>query len=165
MTLSNGVTKMSSANTFDTNSQALKNGFLASGTVKATIERRPEFTSTSVIFRRIEKDYIQIIGLMGGRDWNFIVKNTITTGTYDIKDPTIHSIVYVQEITYDPEYGHVFLSESGKVTVTEVDFSKGILKLNFQVILWQPDYPGPRTKADGKIDVSGLQQTPPASRP
>jgi hypothetical protein len=156
---------MSSANISETNSQALNNGFLASGTVKATIERRPEFTSTSVIFRRIEKDYIQIIGLMGGRDWNFVVRDTITTGTYDIKDPNIHNIVYVQEITNDPEYGHVFLSESGKVTVTEVDFPKGILKFNFQVILWQPDYPGPRTKANGTVNVSGMQQTPPRSHP
>ncbi|MHC8392958.1 hypothetical protein ACYZT8_04750 [Pseudomonas sp. LB3P93] len=155
---------MSSGN-YTIDHELLNNGPFASGTVKATIESRPDFESTRIIFRRIATDFIQIIGLMGGgsRHWEFIVKDNITLGEYDIKNPIINNVVYVQQITHDPEYDHVFLSESGKVTVTEVDFPKGILKFNFDVILWQPDYPGPRTKAGGTVDVSGMQQTPPAS--
>ncbi|MHC8390347.1 hypothetical protein ACYZTM_20440 [Pseudomonas sp. MDT2-39-1] len=156
---------MSSVELTQIDTQLLEKGPSASGTVEAKIDHRPDFASTRVIFRRIEKDYIQIIGLMGSsRHWEFIVKDNVTLGEYDIKDPKINNVVYVQQIAHDPEFDHVFLSESGKVTITELDFPKGILKFNFDVILWQANYPGPRTQASGTVDVSGMQQTSPASR-
>ncbi|GID08351.1 hypothetical protein [Pseudomonas sp. 008] len=152
---------MSAGMLIELNSKILKKGPFASGTVKSTIESRPDFESTQVIFRRISDSAIQIIGIMNGRHWEFIFKDNLTLGKYNIGAPEINNFIYVQTVPHDPDYDHVFIADpgSGGITVIKVDFVKGELEFDFKCTVTREGFPGTTTKTEGKVAVSGMQQT------